>query len=313
MSAEQVHRTRHEIEVAAPADVVYGIISDAVAWPLYFPPNVHVQRLESDGRRERLRMWATANDRITSWTSRRELDPEARRIEFRQERSAAPVTSMGGTWIVEPCDAQRSRLALLHDFTVRDDAADDVTWVERATDTNSRAELGSLKELAERWTRLSGQVLSFEDSVRVDGPAEKVYEFLYRVRDWPDLVPHVSRLEVTEDEPGVQTMSMDTRTADGSAHTTTSVRVCFPDAGRIVYKQTSTPALMSAHTGEWRVVADASGVTVTSRHDVILREENIRRVLGENAGVADAHRYLREALGRNSTVTLNLAKAYAEK
>ncbi|WP_431037369.1 aromatase/cyclase [Streptomyces sp. P6-2-1] len=313
MAAERVHRTRHEINVAAPASVVYGIVSDAVTWPLYFPPNVHVEQLESDGQRERLRMWATANGRTTSWTSRRELAPEARRIEFRQEQSAAPVKSMGGTWIVEPRGAAASRLVLLHDFTVAGDSADDVAWVERATDTNSRAELGSLKELAERWTRLGDLVLSFEDSVRVDGPAEPVYEFLYRVRDWPDLVPHVSRLDVVENEPGVQAMSMDTRTADGSTHTTESVRVCFPHAGRIVYKQTVTPALMSAHIGEWQVVPDVSGVTVTSHHGVVLREENIPRVLGEGAGLAEARSYVREALGRNSTATLHLAKEYAEK
>ncbi|MDQ1016510.1 aromatase/cyclase [Streptomyces afghaniensis] len=313
MSADHVHRTTHEITVAAPADVVYGIVSDATKWPLYFPPNVHVEQLEFDGARERLRMWAMANGRTKSWTSRRVLDRERRRVEFRQEQSAAPVRSMRGTWIVEPLGTDRSRLTLLHDFTVAGDIASDVEWVERATDTNSRAELASLKELAERWARLDDLTLSFEDSVRVAGSAESVYEFLYRVRDWPELVPHVSRLDVVEDEPGVQVMSMDTRTADGSSHTTESVRVCFPHAGRIVYKQTVTPALMSAHIGEWQVVPDISGVTVVSHHSVVVREENIRRVLGEKAGVAEARRYLREALGRNSGVTLDLAKQHAER
>ncbi|GAA2637824.1 aromatase/cyclase [Streptomyces vastus] len=313
MSADHVHRTTHEIAVAAPEDVVYGIVSDATKWPLYFPPNVHVEQLEFDGARERLRMWAMANGRTKSWTSRRVLDHERRRVEFRQEQSAAPVRSMGGTWIVEPLGTDRSRLTLLHDFTVEGNVASDVEWVERATDTNSRAELASLKELAERWARLDDLTLSFEDSVRVAGPAESVYEFLYRVRDWPELVPHVSRLDVVEDEPGVQAMSMDTRTADGLTHTTESVRVCFPHAGRIVYKQTVTPALMSAHTGEWQVVPDMSGVTVISHHSVVLREENIRRVLGENAGVAEARRYVREALGRNSGATLDLAKQHAER
>ncbi|MFJ6294763.1 aromatase/cyclase [Streptomyces griseoviridis] len=312
MSAERVHRTTHEIAVSAPASVVYGIVSDAVRWPLYFPPNVHVEELESDGRQERLRMWATANGRTKSWTSRRVLDQKRWRVEFRQEQSAAPVKTMGGTWIVERLGAAESRLILLHDFTVEGDSASDVAWVERATDANSRTELTSLKDLAERWARLDDLVLSFEDSVRVDGPAERVYEFLYRVRDWSELVPHVTRLDVVEDEPGVQVMSMDTRTADGSTHTTESVRVCFPHAGRIVYKQTVTPALMSAHIGEWQVVPDVSGLTVTSHHSVILREENIRQVLGENADMTRARGYVREALGRNSTATLNLAKRYAE-
>ncbi|MGP3691653.1 aromatase/cyclase [Streptomyces sp. IBSNAI002] len=312
MSAERVHRTTHEVTVAAPAGVVYGLIADAAKWPLYFPPNVHVEQLESDGSREHLRMWATANGQIKSWTSRRTLDVAQRRIEFRQEVPASPLESMGGTWIVEPRGAAACRLVLLHDFTVAGDDADSVAWVESATDTNSRAELGNIKQLAEGWERLDDLVMSFEDSVRVDGPAERVYEFLHRVQDWPTLVPHVSRLDLTEPEPGVQIMSMDTLTADGSAHTTESVRVCFPHARRIVYKQTATPLLMSAHTGEWSLVEDGTGVTVTSQHSVVLREENITRVLGPEAGIAECRRYVREALGRNSTATLNLAKAHAE-
>lgn len=312
MCAERVHRTKHEVNVAAPAGVVYGLISDAVQWPLFFPPNVHVERLEFDGERERLRMWATANGQVKSWTSRRILNADRRVVEFRQELPAQPVSDMGGTWIVESLGADRSRLTLLHDFTVADDNADDVAWVERATDTNSRSELANLRKLAESWGKLDDLVLSFEDSVTVNGPAELVYDFLYRAGDWPELVPHVSRLHLTEDQPGVQVMAMDTVTADGATHTTESVRVCFPHAGRIVYKQTSTPPLLTAHTGEWSLISDETGVTVTSQHSVVLCEENIERILGTGADLARARGYVREALGRNSTATLNLAKLHAE-
>ncbi|MFB7259093.1 aromatase/cyclase [Streptomyces nojiriensis] len=311
MSTGRVHRTTHEVTIAAPAGVVYGLIADAARWPLYFPPNVHVEQLGSDGSRERLRMWATANGQVKSWTSRRTLDAGLRRVEFRQETSAAPVEAMGGTWIVEPRGAS-CRLVLLHDFTVAGDNADDAAWVERATDTNSEAELGNLKQLAEGWERLDDLVMSFEDSVRIDGPAGLVYSFLHQVQDWPELVPHVARLDLTEPEPNVQVMAMDTLTADGNSHTTESVRICFPDARRIVYKQTATPLLMSAHTGRWTITEDATGVTATSQHSVVLREENITRVLGPEAGVAECRQYIREALGRNSSATLELAKAYAE-
>ncbi|MFE2551145.1 aromatase/cyclase [Streptomyces sp. NPDC059355] len=314
MAAERVHRTVHETEVAAPAGVVYGLIADPVQWPLYFPPNVYVERLEFDGVDERLRMWATANGRVKSWTSRRVLDAAARRIEFRQEVPAAPLSAMNGTWIVEPLGAERSRLVLLHDFAVAGDRAEDVEWVERATDTNSRAELANLARLGERWGSLDDLVMSFEDTVRVDAPPELVYAFLERAEQWPELLAHVSRLELTEPEelPGVQVMVMDTLTADGSAHTTESVRVCFPAAGRIVYKQTRTPALMSAHTGVWTVTGGAYGSTVTSRHGVVLREEAVTGVLGASADLAAARRYVREALGRNSTATMAYAKQYAE-
>lgn len=69
---------------------------------------------------------------------------------------------------------------------------------------------------------------------------------------------------------------------------------------------------MAAHTGEWSVLPDESGVSVVSQHSVVLREEAVAGVLGPEADLARARRYVREALGRNSTVTLNLAKRHAE-
>ncbi|MFD9462047.1 aromatase/cyclase [Streptomyces sp. NPDC060027] len=311
MSAERVHRTTHQVIVAAPAGVAYGLISDAPRWPLFLPPTVHVEQLDFDGDHERLRMWATANGHVTSWTSRRTLDPQRRRITFRQELPAAPLRSMTGTWTVEALGADRSRLTLQHDFTVTGGHREDVAWVRRATDTNTRTQLESLRALAERWGRLDDLVLSFEDTVRVPGPAELVYDFLYRIGDWPEMLPHVTRLDFTEDEPGIQSLSMDTRTPDGRTHTTRSVRVCFPHAGRIVYKQTATAPLIAAHTGEWSVVPDEKGVTLIAQHHVVLREEDITTVLGEHADVAGARRHLRQALGRTSTAVLDLAGRHA--
>ncbi|XKK61556.1 aromatase/cyclase [Streptomyces sp. ARC32] len=89
-------------EVDAPAGVLYGLIADALRWPVFLPPTVHVEQLEFDGESERLRMWVTANDEIRSWTTRRVLDPVAHRVDFRQEVLPRPVTSMGGSWSVEP-------------------------------------------------------------------------------------------------------------------------------------------------------------------------------------------------------------------
>ncbi|MFF3487423.1 aromatase/cyclase [Streptomyces sp. NPDC002701] len=312
MTGERVHRTSHSTEVDAPAGIVYGLISDAVRWPLFFPPNLHVERLETDGTNERLRMWATANGQVRSWISRRVQDPGTRRVEFSQAHPQAPVDMMRGTWAVAELPGGTTLLTLLHDFTVHGDRAQDVAWVERAVDTNSRAELASLRGLAERWTRLDDLVLSFEDSVHVDAPAELVHDFLHRAGDWPRLIPHVSRLDLTEDTPGVQVMAMDTLTADGAVHTTESVRICFPHAGRIVYKQTTTPALMEAHTGEWSVVSGENGTTAVAQHSVVLREDAVERVLGPGADLTQARRYVREALGRNSTATLELARRHAE-
>ncbi|MFD9647506.1 aromatase/cyclase, partial [Streptomyces sp. NPDC059082] len=111
-AAPTVHETVHEIEVDAPADAVYDLVADAARWPVHFPPNLHVDVLEGGGGKdgvERLRIWATANGAVKNWTSRRELDRAAGTVTFRQERSQAPVASMGGTWHIEPLGEGRAR------------------------------------------------------------------------------------------------------------------------------------------------------------------------------------------------------------
>ncbi|WP_225878133.1 aromatase/cyclase [Spongiactinospora rosea] len=310
------HHTTHRIDIAAPADVVYGLIADAAAWPLRFTPSIHVERLPLGGAAERLRIWALANGEVTNWTSHRELDARRRRITFRQERSSPPVASMGGEWIVEQ-DGSGTRLTFDHDFDVVDDDPAGLAWVNRAVDGNSKAELANLKQLAEAGDReAAGLEFSFEDSVLVKGSADTVYEFLYRAKRWPDRLPHVRHAEVGEDVENIQSLRMETSAKDGSVHTTESIRICFPDTRRIVYKQTVTPPLMAAHTGEWTVHEPAGesggGVLVTSRHTVLVNEANIGRVLGEGATAEKARKVIRDALGGNSMATLTLAKAFAE-
>ncbi|MBT2544777.1 aromatase/cyclase [Streptomyces sp. ISL-44] len=312
MTGDRVHRRTYAVDVAAPAGVVYGLIADTTQWPLFVPPSIHVERLDFDGIRDRFQMWVTANGTVKSWLSRRTLDAQAHRIDFHQEVPAGPAASLGGRWTVEAQGAAGSRLTLDHEFTVADDRPEDLSWVERATDTNSRAELARLKETAERWTSLDSLLLSFEESVRVKGPAELVYDFLCGIADWPGQVPHVSRADVAEDQPGVQVVRMETVSGPDQAQATEEVRICFPHALRIVHKQTRTPLLLEAHTGEWSVIPDETGVTAVARHNVLLREEAVEAVLGRGAGIQDARRHVRELLGGQSATVLSLAKRHAE-
>jgi aromatase len=105
---------------------------------------------------------------------------------------------------------------------------------------------------------------------------------------------------------------MDTRTKDGSVHTTRSVRVCQPHR-RIVYKQVVLPALMTLHTGHWLIEERAAGqLSVTSRHTVRINTARIAEVLGADADLASARAFVRTALSGNSLATLNHAKTYAE-
>jgi uncharacterized membrane protein len=311
MSAELADKTAHTVHVSAPAGVVYALVADAVKWPLYFSPVIHVEQLEFDGERGWLRMWSLMDGRLTSWTSWRHLDPVQRRVDFGQELPVPPFNSMGGTLNVRSQGPHRSELELLYDFSITGGRPDDVAWAQRATGGHSRAQLAEVKAFAERWTRLDELVLSFEDSVRIHGPAELVYDFLYRAGAWPQLVEHVTGVDLTEDAPGVQRMTVQTLTESG-AQSCESVRICFPHAGRIVYKDTATSPLLTAHTGEWSVVPDETGVTVLAQHSVVLREENIAAVLGERAGLAHARWHVRQALGQQGLALLARAKQHAE-
>ncbi|WP_030808070.1 aromatase/cyclase [Streptomyces sp. NRRL S-337] len=304
------HHTEHTITVAAPAHRVFDLIVDVGRWPETFPPTVHVEYVERCGTEERIRIWATANGEVKTWTSRRELDHDRLRVSFRQEVSQPPVAAMGGEWIVEAIDDARTRVRLLHDFRAVGDDPDNVEWIERAIDRNSGAELDALRTASERAEDADGLTFTFEDTVEIPGSRKDAYAFINEAGRWPERLPHVAATVLEEDVPGVQMLEMETRAPDGSTHTTRSVRVCFPDE-RIVYKQLRTPALMRAHIGRWLFEEDADGARITSLHTVVLNEETIPAVLGPDATVADARAFVRNALSRNSTTTMEHAAAHA--
>ncbi|MFD3976301.1 aromatase/cyclase [Streptomyces cyaneofuscatus] len=307
------HQVEHEITVAAPPPTVYRLLADVQNWPRIFPPTIHVDQVEHDGDNERIRIWATANGAAKNWTSRRTLDPQGLRIDFRQEVSTPPVASMAGTWVIEPLPGAGCRVRLLHDYRAIDDDPAGLAWIDEAVDRNSRSELAALKENVERAHAAQALTFSFEDSVQVHGSAEHVYDFINEAGLWSQRLPHVATVRLTEDEPGLQTLEMDTRAKDGSVHTTKSYRVCLPHE-KIAYKQVTLPALMTLHTGYWTFTEDDHGTTTaSSQHTVVINEENIARILGTDATVTDAREYVQGALSANSRITLGHAKDYAEK
>jgi aromatase len=304
------HReVEHDIVVAAPAAALYRLIADVSAWPRIFPPTICVDVLSRTETSERLRIWASANGEPKSWTSRRVLDPDALRIEFRQEVSTPPVASMSGTWIIEALSGNKSRVCLLHDYTAVDEAG--LAWIDAAVDRNSLAELDALKTNVELAHGPEPLAFSFEDTVLVDGPAKDVYDFINEANLWSARLPHVAAVHLAEPTPGLQTLEMETRAADGSVHTTKSYRVTFPHH-RIVYKQVTLPALLTVHTGCWTVAEQDDGVAVTSQHSVLLNPATITSILGAGATAADAATYVRNALSTNSRATLAHARQYAE-
>ncbi|MFC5216518.1 aromatase/cyclase [Streptomyces coerulescens] len=311
MSQPGLREVEHEITVSAPAAAVYRLIAEVENWPRIFPPTIYVDHLERAGDTERIRIWATANGEAKNWTSRRVLDPDRLRIEFRQEVSTPPVAAMGGTWIIEPLDDVTSRIRLLHDYRAVEDDPDGLRWIDEAVDRNSRSELAALKTNVELAHAAEEVTFSFEDSVPVAGSAKDVYDFINEAHLWQERLPHVASVRLDEDVPGLQTLEMETRAKDGSTHLTKSYRVCF-EGRKIAYKQVTLPALMTLHTGYWTFTQDADGTTASSQHTVVLNTENITKILGPDAGVAEARAYVHTALSTNSRATLGHAKTYAE-
>ncbi|GAB2943133.1 aromatase/cyclase [Nonomuraea fastidiosa] len=314
MAEPRIHRTEHRITVRAPAEQVYELIADVTAWPRVFPPTVHVERLESadeDGGTERITIWATANDTVRSWTSRRELDRAALRIAFRQEVSQPPVAEMGGLWEIESLPGGETLVRLHHDYRAVGGDPDGAEWIARAVDRNSEAELAALKRVAEREAAQERLLLVFADSVEVAGSAADVFDFVDQAQHWAERLPHVARVSLREVQPNVQVLGMDTRTAKGDVHTTESVRVTFPHRS-IVYKQQVLPALLSVHNGRWTFEERDGRTVATSEHTVVIKEEAIPAVLGEDADVETARAWVRRALSGNSLATLEHAKRYAE-
>jgi aromatase len=198
-------------------------------------------------------------------------------------------------------------VVLDHTFEVADDDAR--ARIAAAVDHNSEQELAALGRIAELGYPLDEVVDTFSDTVELPGSTEDGYEFVNRSDLWPTRLPHVLRVALTEDEPGVQHMEMDTVTAGGGAHTTRSIRLCFP-SGRIVYKQLLPPEILFGHSGEWTFVQGESGVTVVATHTVAINPTAARAVLGESSTLADARQYLRDALGGNGRATVRHAGEY---
>ncbi|MFE2867888.1 aromatase/cyclase [Embleya sp. NPDC059259] len=302
----RIHRAEHSLVVAAPASVVYDLIANAASWPAVFGPCVHVRHLDHNPRAERFEIWADVNGRVAQWTSRRTLDPERRYVAFRQEHGSPPVASMSGGWLLRELPDGHTEVVLRHRFTIVDHDPTAAAEVSRALDRNSAAELGALARIAEVGPATGGLVLTFSDTIALACPAEEAYEFVNRADLWAERLPHVARTELTETVPGIQELEMDTVTADGSAHTTRSIRVCSRP-GWIAYKQRTPPKLLLGHSGLWTFDDAGTGAVASARHTVVIDPEAVPAVLGADATLADARTYIRRALGDNSRATLALA------
>lgn len=304
-------RMTHSRRVAAPAEVLYDLVAGVERWPVLFGPTLHVDVLTRSATEETFRLWAMVAGEAKTWTSRRTLDPEGRRIGFEQERTQAPIASMGGAWHFRSMPDGTTEMTLEHHFTAVGDDPATLGRLAEAVDRNSEEELWALERLAVLGPSPDDLVFAFEDVVPLPARPRDAYAFVHDADRWPERLPHVGRVVLQAPQPGVQDMEMDTVTVDGDRHTTRSIRICFPHE-RIVYKQLVPPALLLGHSGAWAFAPGGSpgdgsagpGSVVTARHMVAIDPTRVETVLGAGSTLADARTYLRDALGANSRATL---------
>jgi aromatase len=309
----------HVTELAASARRAYALIEDVGRWPLLFAPCIWSRELKRTGDVQRIQLWAVVSHGVRSWTSRRVLDPTSNRIDFAQENPAAPLTEMTGHWRFEdPSPGGPGRLELGHRWTTDGDPGA-TERIGAALDSNSTAEIGALRTWAERPAGPDELILSFSDDELIAASAPEVYDFLYRADLWPQRLPHVAGLDV-ETIPAeassagaeVQMMDMVTSATDGSTHTTQSVRLCFAGE-RIVYKQTTPPRGLLAHSGEWLFSSEPAGTRVTARHTVAVDPTTVESVFGSGTTMAQALLKARDIIGANSRGTLRTTRSHLGK
>ena len=319
MNTTPMRTAEHTAVLDAPAERAYQLIADVTRWPVLFPPCLAARVLENDSDSERIRLWALVGTEVRSWTSLRKFDTERLRVDFRQETPSPPVTWMSGHWQFEPsAGGGPTRLVLGHEWAT-EGTAEESERVAAALEHNSHREIDAVKSWAEQGGRPGDLIFSFTDRIAVRGGVGEVYDFLHRADLWPARVPHVVGLDLETSDPTaagagaqVQRLQMRTRAEDGATHRTCSVRLCFPSE-RIVYKQTTVPRGLLAHSGEWVITALRDGTHVTARHSVALDPAVVREDFGtDDDAPVRARVHVRRVLGGNSVRTLEQARLFVE-
>ncbi len=300
-----------EVRVAAPAEVVRGLVADVVGWTQLHPLAVHAEILADDGVEQLIQHWEAVGDHaVRTWWTRRRQEADGSRISFTHESVEAPFTSLSGVWTFAE-QGGRTLVKLSHEFTVvheAQDRGDELVALLREGDQSCLATLAHAAEHREELDRL---IVSFTDPLFIAGDIKDVHDFLWEAGKWATRIPHVAGLTLEQPSPDVQFFDMDSSAFDAPAHTTRSVRVAV-EPGIVVYKQTRLPALLDGHTGHWKLTRTPEGVIAEVRHTVTIKPSALH-TLGAGTTVQDARNYVRQVLGATSLNTLRLAKAYAEE
>ncbi len=164
---QRIWTARHTVKVAASPKRLYQLIANVDNYPKLFEAVLAVEHLGYDGTNERVRFWGSFGEHRGSWVSLREVNPKRMRVRFRQERSSAPLASLGGLWMIVP-KGSGSEVVLDHYYRVVDDNILAAQRIELTIGRSATSMLDSLHEVAEAgdafgmWYPLSDTVRGLE-------------------------------------------------------------------------------------------------------------------------------------------------------
>jgi aromatase len=267
--ADQIHRTKAEITVDAPAELVYRTLTDVAGWPLLYPWIVHTEIVERQGIEDLTRFWAVRpgpEGGLRIWQSRRSLHDDTLRMVFEQQGSVGAIRGLGGEWLFIALENGGCRVESHHWFTTDQDPA--ITAGE--LDRHGALQMRTLKAAVEGREQDGPLVLRAERDTLLPGTVEDVHARLSAA---------LGQGGSAAEETAVFGTAV-TEHPDGTVRGGRTVHI-----GRaphtVVVKHLDTPDEFALYRRSWRLAQEADGVRVTTERLAVARPETLA---GDRAG-----------------------------
>ena len=141
--------TENEIVIDAPMDLTWQVTNDVESWPDLFTEYAKAEIIERDGDtvRFRLTMHPDENGTVWSWVSERTADEATRTVKAHRVETG-PFDHMNIEWRYDEIDGG-TRMRWIQDFHMKPDAPVDDEQMTERINTNSKIQMGIIKEKVE--------------------------------------------------------------------------------------------------------------------------------------------------------------------
>lgn len=148
-----------------------------------------------------------------------------------------------------------------------------------------------------------------DEAIIAEHDLERVFGCFWNAALWPQLTPHVKRIQMLEESSRRQRFLM-TVESQGVEHTVESLREAEPPF-QITYQQSRPPAFLQEHRGEWYFARADGGTQVTLVHRAVLDMARAQEVFGAPSP-EEARERVASALRANGRKTLDAIQAHLE-